>query len=336
MIDALERLPAAARENLRETDPPQWTAPMLATLTDERFSDEGWLYERKLDGERCLGFRTENDIRLRSRNREDLSPTYPELVDALDDQSVAPFIVDGEVVAFSNGVSSFSRLQERLHVDDPEEAREKNVAVYYYVFDLLHLDGYDLTNLDLRDRKSVLKTALSYDAPLRFTPHRNEEGEAFFEEACEKGWEGIIAKKADSTYVHSRSKHWLKFKCVRRQELVIGGFTEPQGERIGFGALLLGVYDGDELVYAGKVGTGFDDDTLRRLKARLGAMERKTPPFDRGDLPRKGVHWVTPNLVAQIGFEEWTDDDRLRQPRFLGLRRDKDPHDVIKETPNAR
>ena len=239
MIDALERLPAAARENLRETDPPQWTPPMLATLTDERFSDEGWLYERKLDGERCLGFRTENDVRLRSRNREDLSPTYPELVDAFDDQSVAPFIVDGEVVAFSNGVSSFSRLQERLHVDDPEEARKKNVAVYY-VFDLLHLDGYDLTNLDLRDRKSVLKTALSYDAPLRFTPHRNEEGEAFFEEACEKGWEGIIAKKADSTYVHSRSKHWLKLKCVRRQELVIGGFTEPQGERIGFGALLLG------------------------------------------------------------------------------------------------
>ena len=336
MMDALKRLPDAVQENLRETDPPQWTSPMLATLTDRRFSDEHWLYERKLDGERCLGFRTGGDVRLRSRNREDLNPTYPELVTALQNQSPAPFIVDGEVVAFSKGVSSFSRLQQRLQIDDPEEARESNVAVYYYVFDLLHLDGYDLTKIGLRHRKSVLKAALSYDDPLRFTAHRNEEGEAFFETACDKGWEGILAKKADSPYVHSRSKHWLKFKCVRRQELVIGGFTEPGGERIGFGALLLGVYDGDELVYAGKVGTGFDDDTLRRLKSHLDSMERKTPPFDQGDLPREGVHWVTPNLVAQIGFEEWTDDDRLRQPRFLGLRRDKDPHDVIKETPNAR
>jgi len=336
MIEALERLPDAVQDDLRETDPPRWTAPMLATLTDERFSDADWLYERKLDGERCLGFRTGSDVRLRSRNREDLSPTYPELMDALEGQSPTPFILDGEVVAFSKGVSSFSRLQQRLQIDDPAEARKSNVAVYYYVFDLLHLDGYDLTKIDLRYRKSVLKAALSYDDPLRFTSHRNEAGEAFFEEACDKGWEGVIAKKVDSPYVHSRSKNWLKFKCVRRQELVIGGFTEPEGERIGFGALLLGVYDGDELVYAGKVGTGFDDETLRSLRSRLDLLERETPPFDRGDLPRKEVHWVTPKLVAQIGFEEWTDDDRLRQPRFLGLRHDKDPHNVIKETPKAR
>ena len=285
---------------------------MLATLTDERFTDAGWLYERKLDGERCLGFRTEEKVRLRSRNREDLTPTYPELADVLSGQSPASFIVDGE------------------------GACESGVAVDYYVFDLLHLAGYDLTTIGLRHRKSVLKAALAYDDPLRYTPHRNKEGEAFFGEACEKGWEGIIAKKASSPYVHSRSKRWLKFKCVRRQELVIGGFTEPEGERVGFGALLLGVYDGDALVYAGKVGTGFDDDTLRSLTSRLDSMERKTSPFDRGDLPRKGVHWVTPKLVAQIGFEEWTDDDRLRQLRFLGLRQDKDPHDVIKETPEAR
>ena len=336
MIDALKHLPDTVQEDLQETDPPQWTAPMLATLTDERFSNKDWLFERKLDGERCLGFRAGKDVRLRSRNREDLNPTYPELVDALADQSPAPFIVDGEVVAFSKGVSSFSRLQQRLQIDDPDEARESGVAVYYYVFDLLHLDGHDLTKISLRHRKSVLKDAFSYNDPLRFTPHRNKEGETFFEDACDKGWEGIIAKKADSPYVHARSRHWLKFKCVRRQELVIGGFTEPKGERIGFGALLLGVYDEDELVYAGKVGTGFDNETLRTLKRRMNSLERKTPPFDRGDLPRKGVHWVTPKLVAQIGFEEWTDDDRLRQPRFLGLRRDKEPHDVIKETPDAR
>nr|WP_219846639.1 hypothetical protein [Salinibacter sp. 10B] len=194
MMAALESLPDSAQEQLRTADPPTWTEPMLATLTDRRFSGDGWLFERKLDGERCLAFRNGTDGHLRSRNRKSLNAPYPELVEAIEGQSPTPFVLDGEVVAFSKGISSFSRLQQRMQIDDPEEARESRVAVYYYVFDLLHLDGYDLTNLALRNRKSVLKKAFSYDDPLRFTPHRNTEGEAFFEEACEKGWEGIIAK----------------------------------------------------------------------------------------------------------------------------------------------
>lgn len=331
MNDLLKSLADEVQEKLREVERPDWLNPMLATLTDRRFSDENWIFERKLDGERCLAFRKGNQMHLMSRNQQDLNVQYPELVEALKQQSVDDFIIDGEIVAFEGDVTSFARLQDRMHVDDPEEARQSDVAVYYYLFDLLYLDGYDTTEVGLRHRKSLLKRALSFDDPLRFVIHRNEEGEAFFEEACRKGWEGIIAKQGDSSYVHGRSKKWLKFKCVNRQEFVIGGYTEPQGERIGFGALLLGYYEGDDLVYAGKVGTGFDDETLRRLSKRLSSLERATPAFAEDDLPTDEVHWVEPNFVAQIGFEEWTDYGRLRQPRFQGLRQDKDAQDVVKE-----
>jgi ATP-dependent DNA ligase len=160
---------------------------------------------------------------------------------------------------------------------------------------------------------------------------RDEEGEAFLQEACERGWEGLIAKKADSAYVHSRSSHWLKFKCVRQQEFVIGGFTEPHGERIGLGALLVGFYRDGDLIYAGKVGTGYDDETLQSLRSRMDRIERKTSPYDVGDVPTKEVHFVTPKLVCEVKFTEWTGDDRLRHPAFMGLRRDKDPEDVHKE-----
>ncbi len=331
MNDLLKSLADEVQEKLREVERPDWLNPMLATLTDRRFSDENWIFERKLDGERCLAFRKGNQMHLMSRNQQDLNVQYPELVEALKQQSVDDFIIDGEIVAFEGDVTSFARLQDRMHVDDPEEARQSDVAVYYYLFDLLYLDGYDTTEVGLRHRKSLLNRALSFDDPLRFVIHRNEEGEAFFEEACRKGWEGIIAKQGDSSYVHGRSKKWLKFKCVNRQEFVIGGYTEPQGERIGFGALLLGYYEGDDLVYAGKVGTGFDDETLRRLSKRLSSLERATPAFAEDDLPTDEVHWVEPNFVAQIGFEEWTDYGRLRQPRFQGLRQDKDAEDVVKE-----
>jgi bifunctional non-homologous end joining protein LigD len=331
MNDLLKSLTDEAQEKLREVGQPDWMDPMLATLTDRRFSDENWIFERKLDGERCLAFRKGDQVYLMSRNQKDLNVQYPELVEALKQQRVDHFIIDGETVAFEGNVTSFARLQDRMHVEDPEEARQTGIAVYYYLFDLLYLDGYDTTQVGLRHRKSLLKRALSFEDPLRLVIHRNEEGKAFFEEACRKGWEGIIAKQADSPYVHSRSKKWLKFKCVNRQEFVIGGYTEPQGERIGLGALLLGYYEGDKLVYAGKVGTGFDDDTLRRLSERLSSLERDTPAFAEGDLPTDEIHWVEPKLVAQIGFEEWTDYGKLRQPRFQGLRRDKDPQDVVKE-----
>lgn len=336
MDDLLDRLTGDEREALEEESLPDWTRPMLATLTDERFDDPDWIYERKLDGVRLLAFKEAGSVRLMSRNRKDDSDSYPEVVEALEAMRRDDFIVDGEVVAFQGGVTSFSRLQGRMKIQDPDEARRSGIAVRFYAFDLLHLGGWNLTALPLRRRKTVLRQALDYRDPIRFTPHRNEEGVAYWKEACRKGWEGIIAKDATSPYVHSRSRSWLKFKCVNRQELVVGGFTEPQGDRVGFGALLLGYYDDERLRYAGKVGTGWDDETLQSLRSRLDGLERETPPFaDPEALPQKGIHWVSPELVGEIGFTEWTAEGRLRHPRWIGERRDKAPEAVVKEEPGA-
>jgi DNA ligase D-like protein (predicted ligase) len=219
-----------------------------------------------------------------------------------------------------------------MQVADPERARRTGVAVFFYLFDVLHADGYDTAAVPLRHRKEILHGLLSFEDPLRFTEHRDEKGERYLKEACRKGWEGLIAKRADAPYEHRRSTSWLKFKCVNEQEFVIGGYTDPKGSRTGFGALLLlGYYEDGRLVYAGKVGTGFDTETLRRMSKQLGSMERQKAPFAAGELPRSGVHWLRPELVAQIGFTEWTEDGQLRHPRFLGLRRDKIPREVVRE-----
>jgi bifunctional non-homologous end joining protein LigD len=326
-------LPFEPGKGIAKSPQPSWTAPMLATLTEKRFSDPAWIFEPKFDGERCLAFREGQRIRLLSRNRLQLNDHYPELAEALAAQGAEAFILDGEIVAFEGNRTSFARLQRRMQVRDPEKARRTGVRVFLYLFDVLHLDGYDVTALPLRQRKSALRSAVTFRDPLRFTPHRNADGEAHWREACRKGWEGVIAKRADSPYQHRRSPDWLKFKCVNEQEFVIGGFTDPKGSRRGFGALLIGYYLGDELVYAGKVGTGFDDELLDRLTRTLNRIERDRPPFSTGRLPRAGVHWVKPELVAQIGFTEWTGDGQLRHPRFLGLRRDKPPREVVRERP---
>lgn len=335
-MSVFERLSDRERAHLVEADQPADVSPMLATLTEDDFSDERWIFERKFDGERALGFRHGAETRLRSRTGRDLDANYPEIVDALAAQDADDFIVDGEVVAFEGAVTSFSRLQGRIQIDDPDAARETGIAVYYYVFDLLHVDGHDVTGLPLRRRKSLLLDVLTYDDPVRYTRHRNAEGEDYHREACDKGWEGVIAKDATSSYQHGRSRDWLKLKCTKGQELVIGGYTEPEGERRHFGAILVGYHDGDDLVYAGKIGTGFDEETLERLGARMRASERETPPFDRGRLPREGVRWIRPDLVCEAGFTEWTDGGRLRHPRFRGLRRDKNPEDVVREAPRSR
>lgn len=335
MSSPLDVLDEELRDRAPRVEQPEWTDPMLATLTHERFSDPGWIYERKLDGVRLLIFREDGLVRLLTRNRKRREATYPELVDALQ-RGGCDLVADGEVVAFEGDVTSFSRLQGRIHVTDEEEARRraKSVAVKLYLFDLMHVDGHDITALPLRARKKVLRKALDWDDPVRWTPHRNQEGEAYWREACEKGWEGIIAKDAESPYVHARSKKWLKFKCGHEQELVVGGFTEPQGQRVGFGALLLGYWEDDALRYAGKVGTGWDDATLEALRDRMDGMERESSPFDTGEPPDEDdVHWITPELVAEVGFTEWTEHGRLRHPRFLGLREDKDATDVVRERP---
>lgn len=315
---------------------PDWVEPELATLTRDRFSDPGWIYERKFDGERCLAYREGRRLRLMTRNRQQVNSTYPELDEALSAQGADDFIVDGEVVAFVGRATSFSQLQQRLGVRHPDAALRRAVPVYYYVFDVMYTGGRDVRQLPLRQRKTILRDLLAFAGPLRFATHRNRDGQAYFADACRWGWEGLIAKRADAPYRAGRGRDWLKFKCLNSQEFVIGGYTDPQGSRHGFGALLIGYYDDKgELVYAGKVGTGFDEATLASLHRTLAALERDKPPFARGALPKSGVHWVEPKLVGQVGFSEWTTAGELRHPRYEGLRRDKDPASVTRERPQA-
>lgn len=313
---------------------PRWIAPMLATLTHQHFSRDGWLFERKLDGERCLAFCAGTEVRLLSRNEHDLSRTYPEVADALRERA-HDVVLDGEVVAMERGQTSFSLLQRRMGINDEAAARRSDVAVSYHIFDLLHADGNDIRSLPLHARRRLLHRSLSVRAPLHFTEHRDRDGEAYLAEACSSGWEGLIAKRADSAYVSARSPDWLKFRCSSEQEFVVVGFTDPMRARIGLGALLLGYYEDGSLLYAGKVGTGFDTATLRALRARLDALHEVRSPLTSAQRVReRGVHWVRPALVAQVAFTEWTRDGLLRHPRYLGLRDDKSPDEVVRERPD--
>jgi bifunctional non-homologous end joining protein LigD len=314
----------------------KWMEPELATLTKERFSSPGWIFERKLDGERCLAYSGGRGVRLMSRNKHEVTSTFPEVAAALDPQQGDGFVIDGEIVAFVGNQTSFEQLQQRLGLARPGKKLLADVPVYYYLFDVLWAGGADTRALPLLERKRILRGLLAFDGPLRFTEHRDTDGQAYFREACAQGWEGLVAKRASAPYRGGRNRDWLKFKCENAQEFVIGGFTDPQGTRSGFGALLLGYYDPDgKLAYAGKVGTGFDQRTLRSLHAAMAALERPAPAFDYGQLPRSRVHWIEPRLVGQVGFSEWTRDGQLRHPRFQGLRRDKDPADVVRELPTA-
>jgi bifunctional non-homologous end joining protein LigD len=320
---ALDALDDEDRAKLGPAPAPDHAAAMKAVLTTERFDDPNWIYERKLDGIRCIAIRDRAHARLLSRNDLSMNARYPEIATALDAEPQERFAVDGEIVAFEGARTSFARLAQR---------GQRPVAVFYYIFDVLWLDGYDVRPLPLRARKRLLRSALTFKDGMRLTPHRNEHGKALFEEACRKGWEGLIAKRADSPYAATRSRDWLKFKCEQGQELAIGGYTAPRGSRSEFGALLLGYYQDGELMYAGKVGTGFDEATLRDLAARLRERRRELSPFDDGSQIReRGVTWVEPELVAQVGFTEWTRAGRLRHPRFLGLREDKWAREVVRE-----
>ena len=331
--DPIGRLPPEVRERVRKRAQPNWFSPMLATLVDKPFSREGWIFEPKLDGERCLTFNNAENPRLLSRNRKLLNQSYPELVEPLARQPAQSFIVDGEIVAFKGDVTSFAQLQRRMHLRDADAAQRLGVEVFYYLFDVLYLDGYDLREVPLIHRKALLKEAFEFRDPLRFTDHRERDGEAYFRQACRKGLEGVIAKRADSIYISRRSRDWLKFKCWNEQEFVIAGFTDPSGSRVGFGALLLGYYEGHRLVYAGKVGTGFDTNVLIDLGKKLSSLETRKSPFAEEVRAGKGIHWVRPKLVAQVSFTQWTRDGKLRHPRFLGIRRDKDPREVVRERP---
>jgi bifunctional non-homologous end joining protein LigD len=298
MTATLERLPDKLSARLRPEPVPDWIAPMMARLTEQRFSDPDWIFERKFDGVRCLAFRDGDRVRLLSRNQQLVNDTYPELVDALAAQQRERFVIDGEVVTFEGRRTSFARLQGRSGLHDPAAARASGIPVFYYLFDLLHLDGRRTTAVPLIWRKRLLRHAVTFTDPLRFTPHRVGAGQAAYRRACDRGEEGVLAKRADAPYLSTRTGDWLKFKCVRDQEFVIGGFTAPKGSRVGFGALL----------------------TLEGM------------PFTRNRPSEPGSRWVKPHLVAQIAFTEWTRDGKLRHPRFTGLRSDKPAGQVVRES----
>ena len=294
---------------------------MLATLTREHFSDPGWIFEPKLDGIRCIAYRKGKNVLLYSRNKLLLNDTFSQLLEPLLKQGAHDFIVDGEVVALERGISRFERLQQR---------GQRHTPIFYYVFDILYLDGRDLRGAPLIERKAILRRVLPFRDPLRYAEHREANGKQFYRTACSRGWEGIIAKRGASIYASGRSTDWLKFKCENQQEFVIVGYTDPEGQRKGIGALLVGVYERGKLKYAGKVGTGFDTKTLRLLERKLSAIARVTTPCETALLPKR-AHWVKPRLVAQVAFTEWTSTGKLRHPRFLGLRMDKKPAEVVRE-----
>lgn len=334
---AIRRARAAATA---AAEPPAFPGAQLATLVSAPPAGEGWIHELKLDGYRVSasvgaldgrGRRGAKSARLVTRNGLDWTEKFPGIAEALVGMPVTSVLLDGEIVALTDdGRTSFQALQRAL--------RERT-EVTYFLFDLLHLDGRDLAGEPLLERKRRLRELLERagDPRLRFSDHLEGSGDDVFSRACRLGAEGMISKRADASYRPGRSRDWLKVKCVQRQEVVIGGFSDPEGARSGLGALLVGVHESGELRYAGRIGTGFDAATLDELGARLRRLERRTPPFV--DPPRgaeaRGAHWVAPRLVAEIRFLEWTASGALRHPVFEGLREDKDPREVRRELPMA-
>jgi DNA ligase D-like protein (predicted ligase) len=310
---------------------PGWIDPAKATLTYDYFWSDGWAYEWKLDGERVLARKQGGEVKLFSRNKIELNATYPEVVDALA-KIKGDWWLDGEVVAFEGTNTSFTKLQDRLHIKDAKEARAAKTPVFYYIFDCMHLDGYDTTGLPYRARREILRSTVKPKDPLRLLPIEQKASQAYFRNICRKGWEGLIVKDLDSAYESRRTPKWLKFKCGAGQEFVIIGYTDPKRSRIAFGALLIGFYDRGRLHYAGKVGTGFDEAALRDLLKKMQPLETDIGNLNLDQkVTGKDKHWIKPKLVCEVGFTEWTGENRLRHPRYLGLREDKRPEEVRKE-----
>jgi DNA ligase D-like protein (predicted ligase) len=294
-----------------------FVTPMKAVLTADRPAGPDWVFERKLDGIRCLAVKDGGRTRLYSRNELSLNDRYAGIASALDADPADGFVIDGEAVTFVGG-------RDRFGGGD-------GAVLFYYVFDVLFAEGRDLRSLALEERRAVLESLLRWKDPLHVTEQVTGDGAALLADACRDGWEGLIAKRLGRAYVSTRSRDWLKLKCTAEQELVIGGFTAPRGSRTDLGALLVGHFEGDRLRYAGKVGTGFTHATLRDLSGRLAPLVRETSPFEFEKAIPRTATWVEPELVAQIAFMEWTADGRLRHPSFLGLRFDKPARDVVRE-----
>ena len=310
---------------------------MLATLATRPPEGADWLFEVKYDGVRVLAERRGDVVTLLGRSGQVVTGRYPELVAALRAVAFDRFLIDGEIVALGpRGVPSFQRLQARMGLTRPGDVARAmvTVPVEAVFFDCLALEGHDLRRLPLAARKACLERVLPPRGVARFGDHVEGAGPAFLQAAAEAGLEGIVAKLLTSAYVPRRSDAWLKIKCHRRQEFVIGGYTDPQGSRARFGALHLGLYDGARLVYVSKVGTGFDGAELERLWKKLGPIRRETSPFDAGTPAGRGHHWVEPRLVAEVRYTDWTRDGGIRHPTYLGLREDVRPEDCRRETPD--
>src|SRR5215467_10132115 len=302
---------------------------MLASSVERPFSDPNWLFEIKWDGVRTLARIEDGALKLVSRNGIDVTKQYPELAELPKILSAREAILDGEIVALDeNGHSGFARLQQRMHVRAPAPTLVAQVPVTYYLFDLLYLDGYDLRHVPLLQRKEFLRILLHGGNHVRFSDHQMEQGKELYELAGANGLEGIIGKRADSVYSEGRSNAWVKIKQTTTIDAVIGGWTDARSPGLRFGALLLGLYEGEKLRFVGHVGSGFDGNTQESIGRML--KERAVPlcAFEKVPDANEPEHWVKPELVARVKYSEWTPDRRLRHPVFLGLRNDARPQDL--------
>jgi bifunctional non-homologous end joining protein LigD len=323
---------AAAVPGARKAALPRFVEPQLATLVKEAPEGGEWLHELKFDGYRIQARKDGDAVTLWSRNEKDWTAHLPQLVEAVARLPCREALIDGEAAALlPDGTTSFNAFQNAME--------EGGARLVYFAFDLLHCDGQDLTGATLEDRKAALAALLERAGPaadpIRFSDHVEGAGGAFFEQACRMKLEGIISKRRRDAYRPGRGQGWVKTKCMREQEMVIAGFTDPEGGRQGVGALLLAVNQDGSLVYSGKVGTGFTVQSARDLRKKLDALEVDTVPFAKRPPGLKGAHWVKPTLVAQVQFTEWTPDGHLRHPSFKGLRADKAAAEVVREEPAA-
>jgi len=305
--------------------------PMLATLTNKYFSSKEYIYEHKWDGERIIAYKKGNNIKLMSREKKILNDVYPTIVNSLKNQPINNFIIDGEVIAYKGDKTNFSILQKMMH--EIAEKQESDIKIRYQIFDVIYIEEYDTRLVEQLDRKIIVENMLNYNDPLYYTKHILENGLKYYKKACQNNWEGVIAKYIFGVYEEKRSRNWLKFKCVNEQELIIIGYTKPHGLRKYFGALLLGYYKDKKLIYAGKVGTGFSQYILKDLYNKFQRIKLKKAILnDISDVKKiDEITWIKPIIVAEIKFTEWTIHNKLRHPRFIGLRDDKKAEDVIKE-----
>jgi len=312
----------------RKKSMPTMIRPMLATLVDEPFSDAEWMFETKWDGFRSVCFVNRGQARFVSRNQIEMTPQYPELANVPKQINAKQVILDGEIVALDeHGMPRFQLLQNKLRIRSGSYAKASKAQIVYFVFDLLYCDGYDLMNCPVIERKALLEQILQPASFVKYSDHIETEGEQFFREVEKFRLEGMIAKRAASKYVQKRTSDWLKVKTVLRSEVVVGGYTQPRGTRSYFGSLVCGLYKEKDLHYVAHTGGGFNEKTLASIYNLMQPLKTGKSPFINPPKTNEPVQWLSPKLVAEVKFSEWTADERKRQPIFLGLREDKKPQD---------